>query len=380
MRIIHIATFKGNIGDRINHNGFYKLLNEIFDDIEITQIELRDFYFSAKAQRRFNDEFANQINEFDLCIFGGGGFFDAQWLNSSTGVTLNLSEDFVNKIQIPVLVNAMGYHEYPGITDEAICAKFSRFLSLITSKKNWCITVRNDGSYERLLNRYGYDMVSNIKKVADNGFFCNFKADVEPAQDEVTIGMCITNDLFSEEYNKNVDTGVFNKCMSECINSQVSKNRRIVLFPHTPNDVNVISKLFEHIDNEAKRNNIVVAPYDASSDNSVTQLAQYYKKCDCIVGMRFHSLITAINLKIPAVALAGHRQMESLFEDLNISEHCVRVDNPEFVKDLEECIDYMLNNGNEVRNTYDRLYSSYLEGIYMQYKKSIQEFVEMTGN
>ncbi len=378
MRIIHIATFKGNVGDRINHNGFYKALNDIYNDLEITQIELRDFYFSAKEQKYFNIEFAKKINEYDLCIFGGGGFFDAQWLNSATGVTLNLSNDFVNEIKIPVIVNAMGYHEYPGVTNEEICARFQKFLLQITSKKNWYITVRNDGSYERLLDRYGKEVVHNIKKVPDNGFFCDFLVDDLSVRDETTIGMCITNDLFSEEYNKNVDTSLFNKHIAEFINKQVLENRKIILFPHTPNDVNVISELFSYIDNEAKRNNIIVAPYDASSDSSITQLGYYYKRCACIIGMRFHSLITAINLKVPAIALSGHRQMEALFEDLGMSNYCVKVDNLNFTNHLEEHIDYFLSNREETCATYDRLYNSYLEELYMKYKKSIQEFVEET--
>lgn len=125
MNIVHIASHKGNIGDLINHQGFYSLFqNEKF---KITKIELRDFYFSTPNRKLFNCDLADYINTFDLCIFGGGGFFDVQWPESESGTTLNLSSSFLEEITIPVLFNCMGYHEYGEAIDPIAYKSLSFF-------------------------------------------------------------------------------------------------------------------------------------------------------------------------------------------------------------------------------------------------------------
>ena len=65
----------------------------------------------------------------------------------------------------------MGYHEYPDRTNEIICQKFNNFLNKIIDKRNWLVSVRNDGSFERIENRYKNIDLNKILKVPDNAFF-----------------------------------------------------------------------------------------------------------------------------------------------------------------------------------------------------------------
>lgn len=172
LNIIHIASHKGNIGDIFNHAGFYQYLDKILNkEYSIEKVELRDFYYSAKNKKNFDKVFADYINTFDLCIIGGGGFFDAQWENSQTGTTLDFSDNFIDCIKIPVIVNAMGYHEYPDKTNEIIRQKFNHFLNKIVDKRNWLVSVRNDGSFERIEKQYKNIALDKILKVPDNAFF-----------------------------------------------------------------------------------------------------------------------------------------------------------------------------------------------------------------
>lgn len=102
---MHIASFSGNIGDVINHNGFYTACNIKLDDV--VQLEMRRFYRNAN-DLAFDDELAAYINTFDRLIIGGGAYFDIRYAESATGTTLDMKNDFIAKINIPVLVNAMG--------------------------------------------------------------------------------------------------------------------------------------------------------------------------------------------------------------------------------------------------------------------------------
>ena len=47
MKIIHLASFNGNVGDMINHIGFYNNIRKyVTSDITIKQIEIRNYYRS----------------------------------------------------------------------------------------------------------------------------------------------------------------------------------------------------------------------------------------------------------------------------------------------------------------------------------------------
>lgn len=357
IKIIHIASFKGNVGDIFNHAGFYQLLDKIFDKkYTVEKVELRDFYYTAKNKKFFDKVFANYINTFDICVLGGGGFFDARWEDSSTGTTLDFSEDFIDEIKIPVVVNAMGYNEFPGKTNDIILKKFQNFIDKISSKNNWLITVRNDGSLKRL--KYRYKKIEKVIKVPDNAFFTSLPplhSNLPRKEKTETIGLCITNDLFSSLYNDKVTTDDLNQLIAKFVNKQAKRNRNFIFFPHIPNDINVINEVLKNIENNVKRNQIIIAPLNAISVSGVYQLANYYKQCDCLIGMRFHSLIMGINLHIPAISLAGHQEIESLFTELNMEKFCLKVNNFDIDNKLDEIVEVLLNT-DEIEEKYKDIY------------------------
>lgn len=61
-KILHLASFQGNVGDILNHQGFYSTYGHLFGEYQVTKIEIRDFYASAEKQRRFDDAFADYVN------------------------------------------------------------------------------------------------------------------------------------------------------------------------------------------------------------------------------------------------------------------------------------------------------------------------------
>ena len=72
------------------------------NDIIIEQMEIRDFYKSWNL-RRFDPNFAEYANTHDLVIFGGGAFWEPRWDYSETGTTLDLSDETLNILSVPVL-------------------------------------------------------------------------------------------------------------------------------------------------------------------------------------------------------------------------------------------------------------------------------------
>lgn len=74
MNILHIASFKGNIGDNISHIGLYNLLQKLNIPTNTQKIEMRRFYnnYTHKDKLSFDEKLIETINQFNLCIIGGG--------------------------------------------------------------------------------------------------------------------------------------------------------------------------------------------------------------------------------------------------------------------------------------------------------------------
>lgn len=337
MRLLHIASFKGNIGDIVNHKGFYTQLYrasyELGVNLEIDQIEIRRFYRNS-GDLLFDKKMLDKINSYDGLIIGGGGYFDIYWDYSDSGTTLNMSDSFIDNIKIPVLVNAIGVHiDYD--CDEAI-NKFKSFFEHICNKNDWKIRLRNDGSLNRLKS-----IVKNIpvgvESVPDNGFVFerefeqhentqksnSYESSVEKRNN--TIGLSITNDLFNNHFNGTVSTHKFNDSVVRVCNYIIQKGNDIMFFLHTPQDIEVLYYLYSRLEKSLFRNRIRIAPYDTYDSSNAKTFDYLYSNCRYVIAMRFHANVIAIKNNTPVIGLAGHEQIKGLYDEIGLSEQCVVV-------------------------------------------------------
>jgi polysaccharide pyruvyl transferase WcaK-like protein len=358
LKVLHVASFLGNIGDYANHQGFYKMFSRVAP-AQFTQLEIRKFY-KNRGEMKFDDSFAEMANKHDLLVLGGGGFFDLQWEHSDTGTTIDLTEKIIGKIKVPVLVNAMGYHEY-GEVEEKNVDKFKNFLGTITNKDSWFVSVRNDGSLGRIHNRYG-NVADKILKVPDNGFFYSPKkyTRFNLGDKRVTwIGLNITNDLFNKKFNKDLDVATFNDLIGQFADQILKENsdHRIIFFPHAHQDVVTIGAILNKIEDKFKRERIVVAPFFTQED-SIGQVFDLYRICSCIVGMRFHANVCGLGMNIPTIGLAGHEQISSLYEELGIPERCIKANNINFIPELADKLSHTITLKKKISADYLRIKKS----------------------
>lgn len=377
IRILHIASFSGNIGDFANHQGFYKKLKKQIS-ADITQLEIRKFY-KNRQEMEFNNDFIKLVNNYDLLILGGGGFFDLKWDYSLTGTTINFTKQAINKIKIPVLINAMGYHEY-GIVKRKNIKKFKVFLETISNNKNWLISVRNDGSLERINKRYKKHS-KTVFEVPDNGFYfipAKHKRMFLEESKTTWLGFNITNELFNLSFNKNLELKQFNSIMGKYIDKLLSDNIKIkiILFPHTYQDISTISLLLNEIKDKYKRERVVVAPL-LIGQKSIEQVFDLYRICSCVVGMRFHTNVCCIAMNIPTIGLAGHEQILSLYKKLGISNRCVKVEGVNFTKELQKKLKNSLKNTVQIKSKYRQI-NLQLKKKGNEYFKKIKIFLEKT--
>ena len=169
LKVLHLASFSGNMGDNANHRGIRKIFNKYLNfNMTYDELEIREFYISW-GKRFFDSSFADLVNDYDLLIIGGGNFFDLYLDKSVTGTTINMTEQILQKIKTPIVFFGVGFDPYKGITDELI-NRFKRFLDNLLESEKVFISLRNDGSVENIKKYIGEEYVKYICKVPDGGF------------------------------------------------------------------------------------------------------------------------------------------------------------------------------------------------------------------
>lgn len=333
MRILHLASFHGNIGDVANHESMYVNLQKLFQcALEIDKLEMRLFYRNAQKMY-FDEQFAETVNQYDLLILGGGNFFELCWDYSVTGTTVNISEEILRKIKTPIFINGVGIDLAKGYS-EANIEKFRAFLNNIFSLNKVFFTVRNDGSRD-IIEQYLPEFSSRILTIPDSGFFINDNAiisEYKRIENKKYIGFNIAIDMQEIRYSKR-SYEEFLSDLSHTINKLLDEHEDlyIYLFPHIQSDYLAIVDLLKYVNNYYTRTRISIAPLIVDRELETFKL---YKECELVVGMRNHATICAIGLGIPSFGMISYRKPELIYNDLNLNHRYLTIDDHNFKEGL----------------------------------------------
>ena len=334
MRVMHIASFDGNIGDSINHNGFWNSFSKyICANALIDKIEMREFYQSWGI-RRFDDGFAEKANQYDLVVFGGGNFFDMIWPDSSSGVTIDMRLEVLDQIKAPILFNGLGADIGNPINEVAV-NKFNAFLDRCLSRNKTIVSVRNDGSYEIIRALFGDPYASKIVEIPDGGFFNRtddyFHPEIPEGKKIVTIN--VAHDKEQVRWpDADFTYNDFCMCFASFINKQctVSEDYHFVFVPHIPSDIDVISVILGMVNDRFRRTRITMAPYVNGTVTTADYIADLYKKATLNIGMRYHSNITSISNLVPTIGIVTFKKHRELYRKIGLEKRLVDVTKPGF--------------------------------------------------
>lgn len=308
IRILHVASFAGNIGDNASHIGFTKILGRFFPKISEERLEIRRFYmnYCLPDKLYFDESFVRMANTFDLLVIGGGGFLDYWVPNSATGTTIDMSRDIFDKLKVPTLMCSIGcipHREVPDGNEE----KFKSFLTQALSKKNVRILLRNDGSKEVLDNIAISGEFDSISTILDNGFFfdINDENHFDILNDKyIAINSTLDQLEMNSHLNGQVDKELISKELGEFILSIIEKtDYHIVMVPHIYADIKAFQILLKDINDFCIRTRIHIAPY-THGDYGCRLLFSIYKNADYCVGMRFHANVCNLAMNKPVSGLA----------------------------------------------------------------------------
>lgn len=363
LEVLHIASFNGNIGDNANHNGFRYLFEKNFErDIRYNELEIRKFYFSWQ-KRNFDKKFAERANENDLVIFGGGNFFDLTWPQSSTGCTIDIPKMILERINTPILFNAigLGYGISRSYNEEAI-SNFEDLLQYFSNNPDdYFVSLRNDGSMDNMRELFGSKFDEHVLEVPDNGFFVQTEDSYHPELigGYNSIGVNIVCDGEENRFNKDISIDDFKDKFSQILTQVLQEypNYQIIFFPHIYSDVNIIYNVIERIPDDIRRIRLKIAPY-LSGQGSEKYIMNLYENCELLLGMRFHSNVGAIAKNVPSISMAtNHYRVPSLYDKLGIDDRVLKVNVKGFDRELKKHILDTLkgDKAENIQQTYDEI-------------------------
>ena len=326
MKILHIASFNGNIGDNASHTGFYKILNRYLKSFKLTKVEIRKFYknYTLSDSQVFDEKFIDFINTFDYCFIGGGGFLDYWVKESQTGTTIDINPNLLFKIKTNLCFTSIGSNSHKPIP-KGNTIKFKNFLEIANANKNIKFAFRNDGSISSISRDISEKLSSSFDEILDHGFFYDIDQNYPRIIEKKYVAINITSDQLEmlSAFRGHIDINNYHIELANIISYIINNlNYSIVFIPHIYSDLDAISSLFKTLSDNTVRSYITVAPC-IQGNSGANYLFSIYDKSEFVIGTRLHSNICSIALGKYTIGLIALDRLKYLYDYLNISDRAI---------------------------------------------------------
>lgn len=334
MRVLHTYCLNYNIGDYALGMGVKRLLRDNFeiDLIGETNIQGREFseyYIKEVVNKRY-----------DLLVIGGGGIIHgSHWPN---GWFWMIEKSLIKTINIPFIVYGVGnnYFEDERIPDKAVdhlreTHKYAKYFS-----------VRNDGSYERVIDQL------SIKphEVPDPGFHIGLNEKYERITAEPYVIVQLADDKAEQRFDK-VNKDKFIKNM-KIIVINLAKKYRVIFVPHVLADVYISEIISRGIENSE------VLRFGEFAFDQSSRLISYYRHAEFVLAMRGHGQIIPIGFNVPVISLQNHPKHIGLMRNLGLEDYNVNISSDNFLGKLQDIITTVENNRSSIINKYHKINAS----------------------
>ncbi len=377
LKIIQLASYR----DNANLAGTRRMFRRNFDnyDLQFTDLEYLEYEPDPRwGGKKFDHEFVRLVNQHDLFVIGGGGFFEIAVDNSVTGTPLDLSAEILQSIEIPIVFYALGVETGYGVS-HANLEKFKNFLNYACSRPRTLVSVRNDGSLNHLQALLGDDLPAIVEVIPDGGFFVSPQpyehAEILPDTQVIALNLAGDNvELrFAEPSAGNLFKRLSRRIVCKITQQANTSNfasfaerlagalrytfahiprTHLVLIPHIPEDLLVISRFVSLIGPPYSRQCVTVAPY-VLGQQAQEYILDIYRRSSLTIGMRFHTNVCSIGMGIPTIGLeSAFSKVRCVYDELGLQGRTFHVNDPQLEKKLTEAIIGSLANYEELSCVY----------------------------
>jgi len=326
IKVLHIASFIGNIGDCANHTGTEWLRRQYLSyQFNVTQKEIRNFY--GKEWLFNSDDFISEANSYDLVIIGGGNYFELWVEHSSTGCSIDLDEEHLSRIHTPILFYALGLDLGMGYSQSTV-EKFRHFMDLIAQRNNCFVTLRNDGAMVNMQKLYK-NRYPSVRKIPDGGFFTYVPQlkhyEMKPVCKNVLINLA--GDMLDIRYPGHDEFLTYDNAIDEfatAINILYNADGTVnfIFVPHIFKDIKIIHDIIAILPDIIRRQNVAVSPYLLGMTGH-DYIFSLYEQADLVWANRFHANVCSYALKTNVIGIVNYPQISYLYDDLGSAEYII---------------------------------------------------------
>ena len=331
MRILHFASFTGNIGDNLNHSGLYRSLEKEFGpaNFSIHEEEIREYFWGIK---KFDQRIIKKFNSFDLIIIGGGNFFELWVENSRTGTSIDIPIEYLKKIKTPIAFFSLGVDIHQGFTKKTK-ENFFKFLEYITTKPNYFVSIRNDGALKNLNELFGHHFDKKVFVIPDSGIKIRETRLNFVKTKSKLIGINLAGDMIDRRFQN------LNNSINSIINFIkfiiYTESKNILFLPHIIKDYEILFMILNKLPEDIRRKNILIGPYE-NGYTGMKNIFGLYEKCEIILANRFHSNLASIGLGKPTIGLYNYPQIQNLFEELSLENFLIDLNDENLFQNLRK--------------------------------------------
>ena len=335
----------GNSGDTVLYREVEKCFNSGFikKDLhagEITEQKIRNINSQAKF----------------LVLGGGGLILKDTNSNNNSGWQFNISLENLKKINVPMVVFAIGYNRFKGQPefDEIFTSHIAE-----TVRKSIFFGLRNHGSIQAL-KAYLPDELQHkltfqpcpttIIKYHAPQYFKNWDLSQQKSK---RIAVNIAFDRKENRF-KGIESPIIDR-ISNVLRKYVSEGWEVVFVSHCGVD----REIRNYITDEFHFKEITYS--------TANQILQFYSSFPIVIGMRGHAQMIPFGLGNCIISLISHDKLQWFLDDINHPEWGVDIHSESLESDLDLAISHLIGNFENVRKqiaeAQEKLYQTTLNNL-----------------
>ena len=363
MEILHIGVHKNantNSGDTV----LFEMVRHAFDALGNTKIR----WHKRQVWQAVTKSDIQQINqEYDAIIIGGGGLLlkDQKGADASaSGWQWNCSLTALKSINIPIVVFAIGYNRFREQDD--FLEIFDEHITNLVAQSAF-FSLRNHGSIEKLKAHIPSTLVSKIKKQSCpttiisclNSQWSNKRDSnsrrvaINAAFDRIDLRLSNKKEYSLQKFNSIIDKLRFN-------------NFDPVIVAHKDDDLQILKYL------DSQNKNI---PQFNLTDMSCEEVIDFYTSVCLSIGMRGHSQMIPLGMRIPIFSIITHDKMKYLLDDIKRPSWGEELASETFLSVFNDFLGNFMENKSELEKHVDEVVDTIFYETDTNIKSAIQKII-----
>lgn len=347
--IWHVGSFHRNMGDfciaYAQHQALQEAWNETFD-MYGSGIKIR-FELIDCQRVKFTKEVIDKCNrEADMLLIGGGGLVWNREENGSSGWQWDIGIDDIQRIQVPIVVQAIGAwkfeydpREHDTLTTLSHLGRLAQYAKLFSARDFATITWFKEWGIEA---EYCPDPAMFIEPE-------KYDIGIKPHGETVNIGINLIGDRQNWTYPQDNWLVILRDNIIRAVN-MVTKSNGLIHLQTIGHVEDVDQTMF------FKHSSYIMSPF----------FADIYRQMDCVIGMRSHAAVIPFGQNVPFISISSSNKNRAFMKDVGMEDFLIDLrdfDNitPELIaKRIEDLLLrrseiklYMATKKAELKKTFD---------------------------